>query len=69
MRLLYITNGISGVGGLERVLSVKASYLADNLGYEVCIVSLNENGKEPFYNFSSKIIFRSVDISKTKLEY
>lgn len=69
MRLLYITNGISGVGGLERVLSVKASYLVDNLGYEICIVSLNENGKEPFYKFSSKIIFRSIDISKTKMEY
>ncbi|NDV67961.1 glycosyltransferase family 4 protein [Dysgonomonas sp. 25] len=69
MRLLYITNGITGVGGLERVLSVKASYFADKLGYDVCIVSLNEAGKEPFYTFSPKIIFHSVDVSKNKPEY
>lgn len=69
MRLLYITNGITGIGGLERVLSVKASYLADNLGYEVCIVSLNEKGKKPFYKFSPKIVFRPVDVTKGKLKY
>lgn len=64
MKLLYITNGITGVGGLERVLSVKASYFAEQLGYEVCIVSLNESGKEPFYKFSSRIQFHSVAITK-----
>jgi glycosyltransferase involved in cell wall biosynthesis len=69
MRLLYITNGITGIGGLERVLSVKASYLADNFGYEVCMVSLNEKGKEPFYQFSPKIVFRSVVVTKGKLKY
>nr|WP_236263984.1 glycosyltransferase family 4 protein [Dysgonomonas sp. Marseille-P4677] len=66
---MYITNGITGVGGLERVLSVKASYLADNLGYEICIISLNEKGEKPFYEFSSKIIFRSVEVTKKKYEY
>lgn len=39
MKLLYITNGINGSGGLERVLSIKASYLADNLDYEVAIAN------------------------------
>ncbi|NDV78858.1 glycosyltransferase family 4 protein [Dysgonomonas sp. 511] len=60
MKLLYITNGITGSGGLERVLSVKASYLADNYKYEVHILSLNEEGKEPFYKFSSQIIFHTL---------
>lgn len=69
MRLLYITNGITGVGGLERVLSVKASYLADKLDYEVCIISLNERGKDKFYEFSPKIFFHSVDTGKNKFEY
>lgn len=69
MKLLYITNGITGVGGLERVLSVKASYLADNLGYDICILSLNEKGKQPFYEFSSKIEFVSIETYKSKLEY
>jgi len=54
MKILYITNGISGAGGLERVLSIKASYLADRLGYEVHILTLNST-TAPFYEFSSKI--------------
>ncbi|GAB6122638.1 glycosyltransferase family 4 protein [Dysgonomonas termitidis] len=69
MKLLYITNGITGAGGLERVLSVKATYLADNLGYEICILSLNEKGKEPFYKFSDKIAFCSIDTTKSKTMY
>lgn len=69
MKLAYITNGISGVGGLERVLAVKTSYLAEKLGYEICMISLNEEGVSPFYTYSSKIVFRSVNTSKNKYEY
>lgn len=69
MRLLYITNGITGVGGLERVLSVKASYFAENLGYEVCIIGLKEKRIKPFYEFSPKIIFHTIDITKKKSAY
>lgn len=60
MKLLYITNGISGIGGLERVLSIKASYFADYLEYEVHIISLNDKADSPFYTFSSRIIFHEV---------
>ena len=42
MKLLYITNGIKGSGGLERVLAVKASYLADKFNYELHILTLND---------------------------
>ena len=51
MKLLYITNAIHGSGGLERVLSIKASYLVENLGYEVEIVTLNSSKESLFYNF------------------
>ena len=60
MKLLYITNGIAGSGGLERVLSIKASYLADILGYEVHIITLNEENLSVFFKFSSKIIFHDI---------
>lgn len=69
MKLLYITNGINGAGGLERVLSIKASYLADHYGYEVTILSLNEGGDDPFYKFSSKINFISVTVSGNPIQY
>lgn len=61
MHILYITNGITGAGGLERVLSVKASYLADKLGYTVSIITLNEKNKTPFYTFSPNINCISID--------
>lgn len=69
MKLLYITNGINGAGGLERVLSVKASYLAENYNYEVTILSLNGNHQNPFYNFSDKIKMRSISVLGNPVRY
>lgn len=64
MKLLYITNGLSGSGGLERVLSVKTSYLAEKYGYEVHIVTLNEEGKAPFYVFSPQVKTHTISLKK-----
>ena len=47
--ILYITNGITGSGGLERVVSLKASYFADEYDYDVHIVTFNEKNKVRFY--------------------
>ena len=69
MRLLYITNGITGAGGLERVLSVKASLLTEEFGYEVHIVSLNEMGKEPFFSFSDKVQQHSIVVTGHPISY
>lgn len=69
IKLLYITNGITGAGGLERVLSLKASCLAEHCGYEVNILSLNEAGKASFYEFSEKIKFRSISVSGNTTQY
>lgn len=62
MKLLYITNGIKGAAGLERVLAIKASYLADVLGYEVHILVLNHHNAPLFYEFSSKIILHDISV-------
>ncbi|NHN26147.1 glycosyltransferase family 4 protein [Flavobacterium jejuense] len=59
-KLLYITNGIKGAGGLERVLSIKASALANNFGYEVHILVLNNDNDSFFYDFSEKIIIHDI---------
>lgn len=69
MKLLYITNGINGPGGLERVLSIKASYLAEHFGYEVTIVTLNETHPNSFYTFSPKVELRSITVSGNPLAY
>ncbi|MRT93432.1 glycosyltransferase family 4 protein [Ancylomarina sp. 16SWW S1-10-2] len=62
MRLLYITNQIYGSGGLERVLSVKANYLADILGYEIHIITLNQRDKSLFYNFSESLNYHDISV-------
>ena len=69
MKILYITNGINGSGGLERVLGVKASYFVDKLGYEAHILSLNEPQPNPFYTFSDKIHFHSCEVKGNPLQY
>jgi glycosyltransferase involved in cell wall biosynthesis len=69
MKILYITNGIHDAGGLERVLSVKASYLADVLGYEVHIVVLNNLGASLFYEFSAKIQLHHVVVTGNSIRY
>ncbi|WP_445381951.1 glycosyltransferase family 4 protein [Robiginitalea sp. IMCC43444] len=66
-KLLYITNSIDGAGGLERVLSIKASYLAENNDYEVHIVSLFGNNSKTFYTFSPRIKLHKLNVSNFKL--
>ncbi len=68
-KLLYITNQICGSGGLERVLSIKASYLAEKLNYEVHIVTLNQGGKPIFYKFSDHIIHHDVTAIGSTMKY
>lgn len=69
MKLLYITNGISGSGGLERVLSVKSSLLAEDFGYEIHILSLNEIGKKPFFPFSNRVQQHSITVIGNPIPY
>ncbi len=69
MRILYITNGICGVGGLERVLSVKASWLAGQPEIEVAVCSINEQDKTPFYSFSEKILRYNIDPGTGMVSY
>lgn len=69
MKLLYITNGINGSGGLERVLSVKASMLAEDYEHDVSILVLNNTDKNLFYNYSPKIRFHSIDVKGNPLQY
>ena len=69
MKVLYITNGIIGAGGLERVLAIKASYLADTFGHEVHILTLNQGGQEPFYQFSPKIILHDIAVGGHPVQY
>jgi len=47
--------GTFNSGGMERVLSIKANYLAEQMGYDIYIVTTGQRNRKPFFNFSSKI--------------
>jgi glycosyltransferase involved in cell wall biosynthesis len=60
MKLLYIVPNINNEGGVARVLSIKANYLIEKLGYEVHILTQNNGFSPLFYSFNSNIIFHDL---------
>lgn len=63
MKLVYIVNRIDGPGGLERVLSIKASMLADDYNYEIHVITLNQETTDLFYEFSNKIQYYNISVN------
>jgi len=55
--ILYITTEITNSGGVSRTLSNKINYLAEVMGYDIHILSTNDNTLHPFFDFSSKVTF------------
>lgn len=63
MKILYLTDQVFLHGGIEKVLSMKANYLADVLGEEVFIITHNQKENQSVYDFSSKITFFDLKIN------
>lgn len=59
MKLLYCIAGTYHSGGMERVLANKANYLARR-GYEVVIVTTDQQGNPPFFPLDERI--RCIDL-------
>ena len=68
-KILYITNGISGSGGLERVVTLKASYFAEHYGYNVHIITLNDGDKTPFYPLNDKVKIINITTPSNILQF
>ena len=60
MKLLYITNQICGSGGLERVLAIKTKFIIENYGHEIDIITLNQESKTNFFDFSNQIKIHNI---------
>lgn len=54
-KIVYCTPALYSAGGTERVISVKANYFADILGYKVTIIVTEGQGRECFFPLSSKV--------------
>ncbi|WP_277632600.1 glycosyltransferase [Avrilella dinanensis] len=55
MTILYIATEVTNSGGVSRTLSNKINYLVEVMGYDIHILSTNDNTLTPFFDFSSKI--------------
>lgn len=55
MKIAYTINGIYNSGGKERILTAKANYLADVMGYDVTIITTYQGGRVPFFKLSGKV--------------
>ena len=51
-KLLYVTHRVDGIGGLQRVFSIKINYLKENYNYDVSIVITNTKSSHHFFDFT-----------------
>ena len=62
-KIAYCTPSLYLAGGVERVLTTKANYFADVLGYDIYIILTDGYGKKPYYETSSKIHIINLNIN------
>lgn len=61
MRLAYCIHALNLSGGIERVLTTKANYLADVLGHEVHIITARQKGRKECFRLSDRIVRHDLD--------
>jgi len=62
MKIAYIYTALTTVGGADRVITEKANYFADNLGYDVYIITDSQGKETPKFALSPKIHLVNLDI-------
>lgn len=55
MKITYLINSLKNPGGMERVLVNKANYFVEKFGYEVFIITTDQNGEENFYKLNKNV--------------
>lgn len=63
VKIAYCTPSLYIPGGVERVLTTKANYLAEKLDYDIYIILTDGKDKEPYYPLSPKIHLINLDIN------
>lgn len=63
MKILYLTDQTFLHGGVEKVLSQKANYLAEVMNDDVTIVTYRQQNHKPVYPFSDKIKFVDLKVN------
>ena len=60
-KIVYLIAATASPGGMERVLSGKANYLA-RLGYSVSIITTDQRGRRPFFDLDERILCHDLQI-------
>lgn len=55
MKIVYCIRATYNPGGMERVLLNKVRYLVERLGWDVSIVTTDQQGRPPFYPFPKEV--------------
>lgn len=55
MKIVYIYTALTLFGGVDRVLTLKANYLAEKLGHDVYIITDSQAGRLPVFPLSPKV--------------
>lgn len=66
-KIVYCIPSLHFPSGMERVLTIKANYFADILGYNIYIILTDNKDKEPYYKLSPKIHLINLDINFNEL--
>ena len=54
-KIVFCTPALYSAGGVERVVSYKASYFAEQLGYDVTIIVTEGKGRDCYFPLSDKV--------------
>ena len=62
-KIVYCTPALYSAGGIERVVSLKANYFADVLGYDVTIIVTEGKNSNSFFHLSDKVEVINLDLN------
>ena len=67
LKIVYCTPAIYSAGGVERVVTMKASYFSENYGYDVTIIVTEGKGRDTFFPLSEKVKVVNLEINFEEL--
>lgn len=67
LKIVYVTPALYMAGGVERVLTLKANYFAEQFGYDITIILTEGKDKPLFYPLSEKIKVINLNIGFEEL--
>lgn len=66
-KIVYITPSLYMAGGVERVLTLKANYFAEQYGYDITIITTDGKKESVFFPLSEKVKVINLDINFEEL--